>query len=111
MVTFVRILSVDWLRLPVFWLFVTFNFCQFKGTKRAVYQAIVLAVLLYGAETWTPCHVRHLTIIIVSEPFWGVCMCDSVNSHRITQPRDAVTMTDHIHSCPVVYDRSCLPTT
>ena len=34
------------------------------GTKRAVYQATVLAVLLYGAETWTlkAPHVRCLTV-------------------------------------------------
>ena len=31
-------------------------------TKRAVYRAVVLAVLLYGAETWTmkAVHIRHL---------------------------------------------------
>ena len=34
------------------------------GTKRAVYQTTVLAVLLYGAETWTlkAPHVRRLTV-------------------------------------------------
>ncbi len=33
-------------------------------SKRAVYQAVVVPVLMYGAETWTSKaeHIRHLTV-------------------------------------------------
>ena len=45
------------LRVPVFK-----NKDLSLATKRAVYRAVVLAVLLYGAETWTmkAVHTRHL---------------------------------------------------
>ena len=49
-----------------FWLFETSIFgsgALLVGTRFVVYQATVLAVLLYGAETWTlkAPYVRHLT--------------------------------------------------
>ena len=45
------------LRVPVFK-----NKDLSLATKRSVYRAVVLAVLLYGAETWTmkAVHTRHL---------------------------------------------------
>ena len=60
------------------------------STKRDVYEAVVLSVLLYGAETWTvkAPDVRRLTTFqtIVFEQYW---VCHVSSSGGNTLPLDS----------------------